>query len=558
MATSIQNNRVETQPTPLVRFLPILGWLPKYERLWLRADLIAGLTVVALLIPEGMAYAEIAGVPPQAAFYATPIGLLLFAIFGSSRQLVVAVSAAIATMSYATVSLIAEPNTTEFITMTAALALLAGLVSVLAGVLKLGRVAQFFSELVMVGFVSGLALVIAMKQVPKILGLEGGQGNFWERLYDLLIKLPELHLPTLVVGLVCLVLMVVLERYFEKIPAALAAMLVGIVISAVFGLEDRGVKVVGEIPAGLVLPQWPAISIESWLQLLPGALGLALVCFAEAIGPSRNFASAHKYEIDANQEFIGLGAANVGAGMFQGFPIGSSLSKSAANDQAGAHSQMSGIIAALVTAVVALFLTGLFYQLPEATLGAIVVVAVSHMVKVAKLKHLYKVRRADFALAVVAMFAVMTFETLQALLFSVIISLFALVWHASQPKLAILGRVPNKLDFSDIRRHPENQTLPGLLMVRPENGLFFANVVGFREAIMRELHTSAEPVKSRDDRPGRHNRPGCAQRRYAGRTASRTTQSKRALHAGANDHPGTRDARARRRDGRNRTRGHFH
>jgi SulP family sulfate permease len=213
----------------------------------------------------------------------------------------------------------------------------------------------------MVGFISGLALVIAVKQVPKIFGFEAGSGNFWERLYDLIAHLPETHLLTLMVGLVCLVLLIGLEHFFEKIPAALVALLVGIAISSVFGLEARGVEVVGDIPAGLAAPQWPAVSPHDVWLLLPGALGLALVCFAEAIGPSRAFAAAHDYEIDPNQEFIGLGAANVGAGLFQGFPIGSSLSKSAANDRAGAHSQMSAIIAAAVTALVALFFTQWFY-----------------------------------------------------------------------------------------------------------------------------------------------------------------------------------------------------
>ena len=203
-------------------------------------------------------------------------------------------------------------------------------------------------------------------------------------------------------------------------------------------------EVVGAIPAGLAPPKWPAVGLQNWWLLLPGALGLALVNFAEAIGPARSFASAHKYKIDTNQELIGLGAANFGAGLFQGFPIGSSLSKSAANDRAGAHSQMSGIIAAAVTVLVALFFTQFFYALPEATLGAIVIVAVSGMVKVAKFKHLYHVRRADFVLAVVALLAVLTFETLEALLIAVIVSLFALVWRASQPRLAVLGRVPRQ------------------------------------------------------------------------------------------------------------------
>ena len=480
----------------LARYLPILTWLPKYDRSWLRLDLIAGLTIVALLVPEGMAYAQIAGVPPQTAFYAAPIGLLAFAIFGTSRQLVVAVSAAIATMSYATVSLIVEPNTTEFIVMTAALALLAGLVSILAGALKLGRVAQFFSESVMVGFITGLAMVIAVKQLPKILGIEGGEGNFWERLYDVIIHLPETHLLTLLVGVTCLILLFALEHFFEKIPAALVALVFGIAVSTIFGLEYLGVEIVGEIPAGLAPPQWPAITPQMWLLLLPGAVGLALVNFAEAIGPSRSFAAKHKYETDANQELIGLGAANFGAGLFQGFPIGSSLSKSAANDRAGAHSQMSGIIAAFLTVLVALFFTQFFYALPEATLGAIVIVAVSGMIKVPKLKHLYRVRRSDFTLAVVALLAVLTFETLEALLISVVVSLFALVWRASNLRLAILGREPNSLDFSDIQRHPENKTVSGLLMVRPENGLFFANAAGLREAIIAEISSSVEPVKA--------------------------------------------------------------
>jgi len=489
-------NQTKPQPNLLVRYLPILGWLPKYQSTWLRTDLIAGLTVVALLIPEGMAYAEIAGVPPQTAFYAAPIGLLAFAIFGTSRQLVVAVSAIIATMSFATVSLIVAPDTPEFILLTAALAVLAGLISIICGLLKLGRVAQFFSESVMVGFLTGLALTVMIKQVPKILGIEGGHGNFWERLYDLIIHLPERHLATLITGVLCLILLIVLEHYFHKIPAALVALVFGIIISVIFGLEGRGVEVVGDIPAGLARPQWPAVGWQNWWLLFPGAVGLALVNFAEAIGPARNFAASHKYKMDANQELIGLGAANFGAGLFQGFPIGSSLSKSAANDRAGAHSQMSGIIAAGVTAIVALFFTQFFYALPEAALGAIVIVAVSGMVKFGKLKHLYQVRREDFILAMVALLAVLTFETLEALLIAVIVSLFALVWRASHPRLAVLGRIPGRLGFSDIRRHPENTTIPGLLVVRPENGLFFANAAGIRETIMAEMTSSAEPVKA--------------------------------------------------------------
>lgn len=474
--------------------VPIASWLPTYKKSWLRPDLIAGLTVVALLIPEGMAYAQIAGVPPQTAFYAAPIGLLLFAVLGSSRQLVVAVSAAIATMSFATVSQIAEPNSPDFIVLTAALAVLSGAIALVAGLLKLGRVAQFFSESVMVGFISGLALVIAVKQVPKILGIEGSEGNFWERAWDVRAHLGHTHGLTLAVGLGCIAMLLALEHYFERLPAALFALVIGICVSALFGLDARGVEIVGDIPSGLVAPAWPSITWRQWQLLIPGALGIALVGFAEAVGPARAFAAAHQYNIDPDQEFIGLGAANLGAGLFQGFSIGSSLSKSAANDRAGARTQMSGIIAAAVTAVVALFFTGLFRELPEAVLGAIVIVAVSGMIKLAKIAHLLHVRRADFVLAVVAFLAVLTFETLQALLIAVVVSLLALVGRASQPRLAVLGRAPTGTDFTDVTRHPENATVPGVLIVRPENGLFFANAAGFREAILEKVAASAEPV----------------------------------------------------------------
>ncbi len=476
--------------------MPIVSWLRHYRPAWLRTDVVAGLTIVALLIPEGMAYAQLAGVPPEAAFYAAPIGLLMYAVFGSSRHLVVAVSSAVATMSFATVSLIAQPNTSQFIVTTAALAVLAGAISVLAGLLKLGRVAQFFSESVMVGFITGLAVLIMVKQLPKVFGLEGGQGNVWERLYDFFVHLPETHLLTLVTGLVCLVLMVLLEHYLPKVPAALVALIVGIALSLALGLEGRGVAIVGTLPSGLAAPVWPQISLQDWWLLVPGAAGLALVCFAEAIGPARAFAASHHYEIDSNQEFVALGASNFGAGLFQGFPIGASLSKSAANDEAGAHSEMSAIVAAGLTALVALFFTQLFYALPEATLGAIVIVAVSHMVKVKEMRHLYHVRKVDFGLAIVALLAVLTIEILQALLFAVIVSVFALVWHASKPSLAVLGRVPGSADFSDVRRHPENHMIPGLLLVRPENGIFFANAAGIREAILGEVHAGPVSVRA--------------------------------------------------------------
>lgn len=469
-------------------YLPILQWLPNYNRAWLRPDIIAGLTIMALLVPEGMAYAQLAGVPPETAFYAAPAGLILYAIFGTSRQLVVAVSAAIAVMSASIVGGLAPAGSEEFIVMTAALALMAGVVAVVAGLLRLGRVAQFFSESVLTGFVAGLALVIMIKQVPKLFGLEPVDGNFWERLLELIRELPETHWLTLAVGVTTLALMFFLERRLPRIPAALVALIYGIGVVSVFNLAAHHVEIIGEIPAGLAPPKLPAVSLEDLLALIPGALAITLVMFAEGVGPARSFAGKHGYEIDEDQELIGLGIANVGAGLFQGFPIGASLSKSAASDAAGGSSQMAGIVAAIATALVALFLTPLFFNLPEATLAAIVVVAVSGLIKPRKFQHLYRLRKGDFWLAMIAFLGVLTFEeVIFGLLVAVAVSLLALIIRISEPKISVLGRLPGTFQLRNIAHYPDAVQFEGYLVVRPDEEVFFANAASLRKAIRAQL-----------------------------------------------------------------------
>ena len=470
----------------LNRYLPIMTWLPKYQKSWLRPDVIAGLTVLALLIPEGMAYAEIAGLPPQTAFYAAPIGLLMYAIFGTSRQLVVAVSAAIATMSAATVAPLAAAGSPEYAALSAGLAVLAGLGSIGAGLLKLGRITSFFSEPILTGFITGLALTIAIKQVPKLFGFEGlAHGNFWERLVDIIGHLPETHWLTLVVGLAFLALILFIEHRFPKIPAALVALVFGILLSVIFDFHGRGLHVVGDIPAGLAAPKLPGLEWQEWLLLVAGAFGIALVNFAEAYGPARNFAAQHSYTIRPNQELIGLGAANVGAGLFQGFSIGSSLSKSAANDRAGAQTPLALVICALLTLIVALFFTPLFKPLPETVLAAVVVVAVLGMMKFKKMRHFYTIYPRDFGAALVAMLGVLTFEPLVGLLIAVILSLLALVWRASQSKYAVLGWSVESLRFGDTSKDPEYRTVPGMLLLRPDENIFFVNAETLRSEIVR-------------------------------------------------------------------------
>jgi len=484
------------KPRSYKSFFPILTWLPKYQKSWLRFDIIAGLTVLALLIPEGMAYAELAGLPPETVFYGAPAALIAYAIFGSSRQLIIVVSSTIAVMTAATVAPLAEAGTLEYVTLAAALAILAGIVSILAGLLRFGRVSQFFSESVLTGFVFGLALVIAIKQVPKIFGFEAIEGNFFQRLWDIIINLPETHLLTLLVGVSSLVLMLLLERFVPRVPAALVALVYGIAVVSIFALYDYGVHIVGDIQGGFAGPGLPDVSLGDIIALLPGALAIALVAFAEAIGPARQFASKYGYQINTDQELIGIGASNAGAGIFQGFPVGTSLSKTAANDSAGGKTQVAGIICAVGTIIVALFLTPLFHNLPEATLAAIVIVAVLGMMNVSEMKRLYRLNKVDFWLAAVALVAVLLFEVLVALLIAVIISLLAVVVRASQPKLSVLGREPGTINFGDVRRHPEHLTVPGLLVVRADEGLYFANAASLGEEIVDLVKSGDPPVKA--------------------------------------------------------------
>jgi high affinity sulfate transporter 1 len=458
----------------------MLSWLPHYKTSWLPADLIAGLTIMALLVPEGMAYAELAGVGPEAAFYAAPIGLVLYALFGTSRQLVVAVSSAIAVMSASIIGQLGVTNASEFAALTAMLAILAGIIGITAGVLRLGRIARFFSGSVLVGFVSGLALFIMVKQLPKLLGLESGEGNSWQRIIELVADLADTHGWTFVVGASTVVLMLALEKWFHRIPAALVALVYGIVLVTIFDLHAEGVHVVGEIPSGLAAPQIPDVAWGDVIDLLPGAIAITLVMFAEAVGPARSLAAKHGYRIKEDQELIGLGAANLGAGLFRGFSIGASLSKSAAADAAGGRSQVAGLVAAGSTALVALFLTPLFENLPEAALGAIVIVAVSGMFKVGELKRLYALRRTDFWLAMVAVLA----------------SLLALIIRTRRPQISQLGRLHGTLEFRSLTRHPDGVSHPGLMILRPDEAIFFANAESLREGIRDLVESADRPVQT--------------------------------------------------------------
>ena len=484
---------------PHLRAPRLLISVQGYRRSWLRADLLAGLTVWAVLVPESLAYATIAGVPPVVGLYAAVASLVLYALLGSSRHLVVGPMSATAALSAAIVAGFAGGGTAEFVAFTAALAIVTGVIGFLAGLLRLGFIASFISEPVLKGFIVGLALTIIVGQLPKLFGVEKEPGNFFEQAWGLIGNLGGTSLVTLVVGLVALAVIVLLRKVVPLVPGSLVVVLLGVLAVALFDLDDRGVAIVGPIEPGLPALGLPAgLGLDDYLALAGPAVGVLLVGFAEGLGAAKTYAARAGYDIDANRELLGLGAANIGAGLSSGMVVNGSLSKTAVNGSAGARTQVSGLTVAVLTMVTLLFLTGLFEQLPEAVLAAVVIVAVVELVDVAALRALYGVwtrrlgsiygpaARADFAAAVATLLGVLVFDTLPGLFIGIAVSLVLLLYRTSRPYVAVLARTPSAPGpgmWVDVARSPHGTPTPGVLVARVESGLFFANADHVRDRL---------------------------------------------------------------------------
>jgi high affinity sulfate transporter 1 len=465
-------------------FFPILEWLPDYSRSMFRPDAIAALTVWALLVPEAMAYAGIAGVPPEAGLYAAPLALLGYAVFGTSKHLNVGPSSTVAALSFSIVSPLAMTGSPEFISLTIILALLTGILLVLGGLARMGVLADFLSKPVMAGFIVGVAITIVVGQVDKMLGFDiENELAFVPDVLIFIANLGQTHLPTLIIGSVSLALLFLLERYFPQIPAAITVLFLAILVSALLGFEELGIHVVGDIPAGLPELGLPGASLDAVLTLVPGAIAIAVVAFAESVATARTYANKFGYKIDPDQELIALGAANVGSGFSQGFVVDGSLSKTAASVGAGAKTQMVSIIAAIVVLVTILFLTPLFRTLPEATLGAIVIHAVWHLINFKKLARYRQVTNLDFWTAIIAMVGVLTLGILAGLVLAVFTGLIALLVAAKSVTTSIMGKAPGENVYRSLEYYPDSETFPGLLILRFDGSLFFANAPNFADEV---------------------------------------------------------------------------
>lgn len=486
---------------------PLFVSLRGYQSSWARRDLIAALTVWAVLIPESLAYATIAGVSPVVGLYAAPGALLLYAAFGSSRHLVTGPMSATAALSAAIVADFATGDAGDFAALTIALAICTGIAAVLFGLLRLGFVASFISEPVLKGFIIGLALTIMVGQLPKLFGIEGESGNFFEKLWGVVSHLGDTQVRTFAVGAASLVVVLGLKRIAPIVPASLVAVALGVLAVKLFDLADEGVTIVGQIDAGLPSFGLPDVAGSDVWALAGSCVGVVLIGFAEGLGAAKTYAAREGYEIDANRELFGLGTANLAAGLSSGMVVNGSLSKTAVNGAAGAKTQLSGIVVAALTVLTLLFLTGLFEDLPEATLAAVVIAAVIELVDIDALRRLYRIRsgalgslygpfaRPDFIAALAAMLGVLFFDTLPGLIIGIAVSMTLLLYRASKPNIAMLGRTPDiNGRWVDIARSPDATSPRGVIVLRPESGLFFANADAIRRAVLARVDDSTTAV----------------------------------------------------------------
>lgn len=469
--------------------------MPKYQSSWLRADIIAGLTVWAVMIPEAMAYAGIAGVPPLIGLYTVPFPLFFYALLGTSRLMVVGPDSATALISSVTVATLATSGSQEYLVLTSAIAFTVGILFLILGLFKMGWVADFIPTPVMKGFIQGLVWVTIIGQVPKLLGIKGGSGNFWQKLAAILHQIPQSHLLTAIIGIGSIIILFILKEYFPKIPSALTSVIVAILVVTFLGLEDKGVELIGSIQTGLPPFTIPKISVEQFTGILTGALAIVLLGYAESLGAAKAAAEKTGEEIDSNQELISLAPANLANGLFSGFLVVGSLSKTSVSMSAGGKTQVSSIIHGILVILTLLFLLPLFQNLPHATLAAIVIEAMLGLANVKYFQKLRRINTTEFAVAMLAFFGVLFLGVLQGIGLGVIASIILLIHRASHPGAAVLGQIPNTQMYRNVSIHPEAITTEGLLIFRFASALIFFNANYFRTSLKQKISQAQTPVK---------------------------------------------------------------
>jgi sulfate permease, SulP family len=474
---------------------PPAQWLAAYRPQWLASDAVAGVTLAAYAIPVSLAYASLAGLPPQNGIYCYLLGGLFYALFGTSRQLAVGPTSAISMLVGVTVAGMANGDLARWADIAALTALVFAGMCLLAWVLRLSTLVNFISETILLGFKAGAALTIAMTQLPKLFGVPGGGEHFFERVWTLGGQLSDTNLAVLGFGLAALALLWLGEKALPGRPVALFVVAASIVVLSVTALGDLGFKTVGALPQGLPELRWPALRLRDVDGVMPLAFACFLLAYVESVSAARTLAQKHGYDIDPRQELLGLGAANLSAALGQGYPVAGGLSQSSVNDKAGAKTPLALVFASATIALCLLFLTGLLRNLPSVVLAAIVLVAVKGLIDVPALRRLWRVSRFEFGIAMVAFVGVLLLGILKGVMLAAVVSLLLLVGRAARPHVAFLGRIPGTRRYSDLERNPDNEVVPDVLIFRVESGLFYFNVEHVRQVVWQKLRAATLPVQ---------------------------------------------------------------
>ena len=477
------------------RVAPGLTTLLSYHKSNLSHDLLAGLSVAAVALPVGVAYAQLTGFNPAVGLYSSILPLVAYAIFGTSRQLIIGPDAATCALVAAAVAPLASGNQKLYESLSVTLALLAGVLCIGASFLRLGALADFLSKPILVGFLNGIALSIMLGQIGKIFGFPIAAGGIVPRLFEFVQKVGLTHWPTLVVGLGTFLVLLASPKLFRGVPAALVATVLAAVAVRLLGLERYGVAIVGEVPAGLPLVRIPHFPMSVVPSLLGDATGLALVTFSSMMLTSRSFASKNRYEVDADREFAALGTANIASAISQGFAVSGADSRTAMSDAAGGRTQVTGLVAAGTIAVVLLFFTEPLRYVPIPALGAVLVKAAFSLVDLKGLQMIYKIDRREFALSVLSMLGVVAVGAIHAILIVVALAILRFVKLVSRPKIEVLGKVEGFPGFHSIERHPEATTIPGLMLLRFNSPVVFFNAPYFKREVMAAAQAAGPSLR---------------------------------------------------------------
>ena len=478
-----------------LRLFPPADWLHEYRSSWLSGDIVAGITLAAYAIPVSLAYAGLAGLPPQVGIYGYLLGGLGYALFGSSRQLAIGPTSAISLMIAGTVGEMAGGDVQRYAQIASLAAFTVAGLSLLAWLLRLSVLVKLISDSILVGFKAGAGLTIAMTQLPSLFGVKGGGHNFFERAFLLAGQLGQMQYLVLVVGVIAIGLIIIGERLLPGKPIALGVVVLAIIAATLLGLPALGVPITGDIPAGLPTLEGPALRLRDVEGIVPLAAGCLLLAYIEGVSAARTFAAKHGYALDSRQELLGIGAANLAAAMGHGYPVAGGLSQSAVNDKAGARTSLALVFASVTLSLCLLFLTGLLENLPKAVLAAVVLTAVYGLLDFPALLRMLRVSRLDFLAAALALLGVLSLGILQGILLAALASILLLLARVSRPHVAFLGRVPGTNSYSDLDRHPENEPLAGVIAFRPEASLIYVNADSVLDSVLDRLYAADPPVR---------------------------------------------------------------